>query len=451
MRLWIRHPMAILADDAGGGLVVEDGRIAELVPSGKRPALPVDGHFDASQHVVLPGLINTHQHFFQNLTRAHPLGINRELGSWLAGLYPVWQHLEPEMLRVAARLAMTELLMSGCTTAADHHYMFPPGMSHAVDIEFEEAAKLGMRLTVARGATTMGEDQGRMPPRRMVEAEDEVLADFERILGRYHRQNDGSMNQVALAPTALLIVTDSLMRESAALAERYDCRLHTHLAESADEVEWCHANRGYGPVDWLEEVGWLGPRTWLAHGIHFTTEECARLGRHGVGVCHCPTSNALLASGFCKTRELEAAGVPLGLGSDGGASAGAANIMEEVRHAVMINRLHYGDAAGTTHADALRWATEGSAKCLGRRDIGRIAVGMQADLALFRLDELRFSGVHDAIAGLVLSGANHADRVMVGGQWRLVDGLPPGLDLAQLMAEHRSAARKFAVMADGTG
>lgn len=444
MRLWLKTPLAILAENAGGGVVVEDGRIAELVATSELPSAPVDESFDASRHVVLPGLINTHQHFFQNLTRAHPLGIDRELGPWLAGMYPIWQHLEPDMLRLAARVAIAELMMSGATAAADHQYMFPPGMEHAVDIEFEEAEKLGLRLTVARGAANLGEDQGRMPPRKMVEDEEVALADFDRIASRFHQRGPGAMRQVAFAPTALLIVTDSLMRGAAELAERHDCRLHTHLAESRDEVEWCRANRGYGPVDWLEEVGWLGPRTWVAHGIHFTTAECERLGRHQVGVCHCPTSNALLASGMCNTRELEAAGAPLGLGSDGGASAGAANIMEEVRHAVMVNRLHYGDAAGTPHRAALRWATEGSARCLGRTDIGAIAVGMQADFALFKLDELRFSGVHDPIAGLVLSGANRADRVMVGGAWRIVDGLPPGLDIGALVAAHNQAARRLA-------
>jgi 8-oxoguanine deaminase len=443
MRLWIKAPLAILAEGAEGGVVVEGGRIVELVEAGGRPAADVDEVFDASAHVVLPGLINTHQHFFQNLTRAHPLGINKELGPWLAALYPIWQHLEPDMLRLAAQVAMTELLMSGATTVADHHYMFPRGMEHAVDIEFEEAEKLGLRLVVARGATVLGEADGRLPPAGMVEDEDDVLADFERILARYHQRAEGATRQIALAPTALLIVSDRMMVESAKLADRHDCRLHTHLAESADEVDWCLANRGYRTVDWLEEVGWLNPRTWLAHGIHFSTEECERLGRHGVGICHCPTSNALLASGLCRTRELEAAGAPVGLGSDGGASAGAANIMEEVRHAVMINRLHYGDAAGTTHLDALRWATEGSARCLGRSDIGRIAVGKQADFALFKLDELRFSGVQDPIAGLVLSGANHADRVMVGGKWRIVDGRPPGVDIERLMAQHAEAARRL--------
>lgn len=445
MRSWIKTPLAILADNTGGGLVVENGRIAELVPAGKAPAKPVDEVFDASRHVVLPGLINTHQHFFQNLTRAHPLGINKELGPWLGALYPVWQYLEPEMLRLAARVAIAELMMSGATTAVDHQYMFPPGMQHAVDIEFEEAQKLGLRLVVARGATVLGEADGRSAPMRMVEDEDEVLADFERILARYHHRGEGATRQVALAPTALMIVSDRLMQESAALAERHDCRLHTHLAESAGEVDWCHATRGQGIVDWLEEMGWLTSRTWVAHGIHFSDEECKRLGRHGVGVCHCPTSNAILASGFAKTRELEAAGVPVGLGSDGGASAGAANIMEEVRHAVMVNRLHYGDAAGTTHLDALRWATAGSARCIGRSDIGEIAVGKQADLSLFRLDELRFSGVQDPIAGLVLSGANRADRVMVGGSWRIVDGVPPGLDIERLIAEHSVLARKLSL------
>lgn len=444
MRLWIKDPVAILADGAERGVVVEDGRIVELVASGREPSVPVDRWFDARRHVILPGLVNTHHHFFQTLSRAHPRGINKELFPWLESLYPIWGGLDRDMFRLGVRLALTELLMSGCTTAMDHHYMFPPGMEDAVDIEVEEARALGIRATMTRGSITMSHKDGALPPDIAAQDEDTILADSERLIGLYHDRSDGAMTQIALAPCAPFIVSRDLMRATAELAEKHDCRLHTHLAETLDEEAYCKEMFGMRPLEWLEDVGWLQPRTWLAHGVHFTCEECETLGRHGVGVCHCPTSNAMLASGFCRTRELEAAGSPVGLGVDGSASNDSSNLMEEVRHAVMVNRLHYGSAARVTHVDALRWATEGSARCLGRDDIGKIAVGKQADLALFTLNELRFSGAHDPIAALVTCGANRADRVMVAGDWRVIDGAPLGVDLEGLIADHSAAARKFA-------
>ncbi|WP_293854605.1 8-oxoguanine deaminase [uncultured Alsobacter sp.] len=443
MRLWIKTPLAILATDAGGGLVVEDGRIAELVRAGAAPRDPVDEIFDASRHVVLPGLVNTHHHFYQTLTRAHPQAINKELFPWLQALYPIWACLDPETFRLSVRLALVELLLSGCTTAADHHYLFPAGLEDAIDIEVEEALALGVRMTVTRGSMNLSQKDGGLPPDSVVQDEDTILSDSERLLGRYHDRSEGAMIQVALAPCSPFSVTKRLMAESARLAERHDARLHTHLAETKDEDAFCQSVYGCRPLELLEEVGWLGPRTWLAHGIHFTCDECGTLGGHGVGVCHCPTSNAVLASGFCKTRELEAAGAPVGLGVDGSASNDSSNLMEGVRHAVMVNRLHYGSASAVTHHDAFRWATEGSARCLGRSDIGRIAPGLQADLAFFTLDDLRFSGAHDPLAALALCGAHRADRVMVAGRWRVQDGLPLGLDIAELRRLHGAAAKRF--------
>jgi 8-oxoguanine deaminase len=444
MALWIRNPLAILAEDAAGGLVVDDGRILETLPAGRQPSGPVTETFDASRHVVLPGLVNTHHHLYQTLTRAHPAAINRELFPWLTALYPVWGRLDPESFRLAVRLGLTELLMSGCSTAADHHYVYPRGLERAVDIAVEEALALGIRMTVSRGSMNLSRKDGGLPPDHVVQDEDEILADCERVLGLFHDRTEGAMIRIALAPCSPFSVTRTLMAESAVLAERHDCRLHTHLAETRDEDAFCAATYGCCPLELLEEVGWLGPRTWLAHGIHFSCEECETLGRHGTGVCHCPTSNALLASGFCKTRELEAAGAPVGLGVDGSASNDASNLMEGVRHALMVNRLHYASAEAVTHLDVLRWATEGSARCLGRGDIGRIAPGLQADFALFTLDELRFSGAQDPLAALVLCGAHRADRVMVKGDWRLVDGLPVGLDVAELRRLHGAVARRFA-------
>jgi 8-oxoguanine deaminase len=443
-RLWIKSPLAILAEGAGGGLVVQDGRIAELVPAGGAPSAPVDQVFDAARHVVIPGLINTHHHFFQTLSRAHPKARDLELFPWLVVNYPMWAALDRDMLRLAARLAFAELLLSGCTTAMDHNYMVFGGLEDATDIEVEEARALGIRAVISRGSLELSVRDGAVPPESTVQDRDTILADCERVLSRYHDPRPGAMTQIALAPCAPFSVTRELMRASAELAEKYDCRLHTHLAETRDEEAFCIETFGYRPIDWLEDSHWLQPRTWVAHGVHFTTEDCARLGRHKVGVCHCPTSNSVLASGFCPTLELEAAGSPVGLGVDGSASNDGSNLMEEVRHALMVNRLGYSSASKITHRDALRWATEGSAACLGRSDIGRIAVGMQADLALFTLDELRFSGAHDPIAALVHCGANRADRVMVQGVWRVIDGAIPGFDVAGLISAHSAAARKFA-------
>lgn len=442
-RLWLKQPLAILADSAAGGIVVEDGRIVELVAMGGAPQAPVDETFDASRHVVLPGLVNTHHHFYQTLTRAHPEAIDKELFPWLTSLYPIWARLDPDSFRLSVRLALTELLLSGCTTAADHHYLFPQGLESAIDIEAEEAASLGIRVTLSRGSMDLSEKDGGLPPDSVVQDKDEILADSERLIGRYHDRSDGAMTQIALAPCSPFSVTKSLMIESAALADKHDCRLHTHLGETEDENAFCEATFGCRPLDYLEDVGWLSPRTWLAHGIHFTTEECRRLGAHKVGVCHCPTSNAVLASGFCPVNELQAAGVPVGLGVDGSASNDASNLIEAARHALMVGRLNYRSAEAVTARDVLAMATEGSAACLGRTDIGRIEVGRQADLALFTLDELRFSGAHDPIAALVLCGATRADRVMVKGEWRVLDGQPVGVDLARLRAEHGAAARRF--------
>jgi 8-oxoguanine deaminase len=443
MRTWIKDPLAIFAAGAERGLVVEDGRIAETVGEARAPAAPVDATFDAKRHVVLPGLVNAHHHFFQTLTRAHPAAINKELFPWLTALYPIWARLTPGQLRVASRLALAELMLSGCTTAADHHYLFPAGLEHAVDIEVEAARALGLRMTVTRGSMNRGRKDGGLPPDAVVQDADAILEDSERVLKLFHDPRPGAQIRVALAPCSPFSIDKRLMRETARLAERYDCQMHTHLCETKDEERFCLDMYGVRPVDLLEETGWMSKRTWLAHGIHFNAEEIDRLGRAGVGIGHCAASNMVLASGICPTCELEAAGSPVGLGVDGSASNDSSNMMEALRHALMIGRLRYG-ASGVTHLDVLRWATEGSARCLGRDDIGRIAPGYQADLALFTLDEPRFSGAHDPLAALILCGAHRADRVMVGGVWRVVDGAVVGLDLAALMAEHSAAALALA-------
>jgi 8-oxoguanine deaminase len=440
MRLWISNPLAILASNAGGGIVIENGRVVELVVRGGTPVH--DQRFDASEQVVLPGLINTHHHFYQTLTRAHPGAINKELFPWLVSLYPIWARLDPKALRLATRLALTELMMSGVTCTSDHHYVFPAGLEDAMDIQAEEAKGLGMRMTLNRGSMNLSQKDGGLPPDSVVQDHDTILRDCERVIEAFHNPSENALIQVALAPCSPFSVTRALMRDTAQLAKRCGCRLHTHLGETHDEDRFCVETFGLRPLDYLEEAGWLHDGTWLAHGIHFDHGEVARLGKAGVGISHCPTSNMVLASGHCRTKELEGAGVAVGLGVDGSASNDSSNLMEGVRHALMMNRLVYG-AAQVTHLDALRWATEGSARCLGRPELGKIAVGKQADLALFKLDELRFSGAGDPLAALVLCGAHRADRVMIAGKWTVEDSVPVGVNVEKLRHEHGAIAKLF--------
>jgi len=438
--IWIKDPLAILAEGAARGVVVKDGRIVELVPAGAEPVTAGAVAYDASAHVVIPGLINTHHHFYQTLTRALPAAMDRELFPWLKALYPIWAKLTPEALDAAVTVAMAELMLSGCTTTTDHHYVFPAGLEDAVGIEVAAARRLGIRVLLTRGSMNLSERDGGLPPDSVVQDEDTILADSERVVAQYHERGPDAMVQIALAPCSPFSVTGSLMQKTAALADKLDVRLHTHLAETEDENRFCEAMFGCRPLDYLEKNGWLGPRTWLAHGIFFNAEEMKRLGNAGTTISHCACSNQLLASGCCPVCEMEEAGVGIGLGVDGSASNDGSNLMQEVRAAFLLQRARYG-VGRISHKDALRWATKGSAACVGRPELGEIAVGNAADLALFKLDELRFSGAGDPIAALVLCGAHRADRVMVGGRWTVIDGAIPGLDIIALIRRHSAAAK----------
>ncbi|MGJ5179285.1 8-oxoguanine deaminase [Bradyrhizobium oligotrophicum] len=438
--IWIKDPLAILAQGAARGVVVKDGRIIELVAAGAEPATVGAVVYDASAHVIIPGLINTHHHFYQTLTRALPAALDRELFPWLKALYPIWAKLTPEALDAAVTLAMAELMLSGCTTTTDHHYVFPTGLEDAVGIEVAAAKRLGIRVLLTRGSMNLSERDGGLPPDSVVQDEDTILADSERVVATFHERGPDAMVQIALAPCSPFSVTGSLMQKTAALADRLDVRLHTHLAETEDENRFCEQMFGCRPLDYLEQNGWLGPRTWLAHGIFFNAEEIKRLGKAKTTISHCACSNQLLASGCCPVCEMEEAGVGIGLGVDGSASNDGSNLMQEVRAAFLLQRARYG-VSRISHKDALRWATKGSAACVGRPELGEIAVGKAADLALFKLDELRFSGAGDPIAALVLCGAHRADRVMVGGRWTVIDGAVPGLDVAGLIGRHSAAAR----------
>ena len=445
--IWIKNPLDVFAENCEGGVVVQGQKIIELVQMGQTPKATIDETYDASTSVLLPGLINTHHHFYQTLTRAYPEALNKELFPWLKSLYKVWANIQPEMLSVSTELALSELLLSGCTTASDHHYLFPDQLENAIDIQVEEAQKLGMRVVLTRGSMSLGEKDGGLPPQSVVQTKEQILSDSERLIKAYHDANEGSMTQIALAPCSPFSVTTDLMIETAELAEQQNVRLHTHLAETIDEENFCLEKFGLRTVDYLESVGWLSGRTWLAHGIHFNKEEIKKLGENNVGICHCPTSNMMLASGICHSLELENAGSVIGLGVDGSASNDGSNMIAELRQAMYLQRLRYG-ASKITHQKTYNWATKGSAALLGRSDIGEIAVGKQADLALFKLDELRFSGSHDSLAALLLCGAQKADRVMVAGKWKVVDGGIVGKDESELINRHSSAAKKLRQLSD---
>lgn len=441
-RLWIRDPLACADPNAAGGIVIDGSRIVEKLAAGQQPSPPVHETFDASEHVLLPGLVNTHHHFYQTLTRAYSPALNKELFPWLTTLYDVWANLDESQMALASELAMVELLMSGCTTVADHHYVFSGELKNAIDCQVETAQRLGVRAALTRGSMSVGRDEGGLPPQTVVQDEQTIIDDSQRLIDRYHQRVDGAMTTIALAPCSPFSVSRDLMRESARLADVNDVRLHTHLAETEDETAYCQKLFGMRPLDYLEDCGWLGNRTWLAHGIHFDQNEIRRLGRAGTGIAHCPSSNMVLGSGFCRTLELEAAGSPVGLAVDGSASNDHSNLASEMRQALLLGRLRYSPSE-VTHEAVIRWATQGSARCLGRTDIGGLEPGQQADLAMFKLDELRFSGAENPLAALLLCGAHRADRVMVAGHWRVTAGEPCGIDLKALMARHDQAARKL--------
>ena len=446
MRTWIKNPLAIWTGtdaDAANGIVIDGSSISELVAAGCQPSEKPDREFDASDLVIIPGLINCHHHFYQTLTRAFPGALNKELFSWLLSLYPVWAGLAEESIALSTELALAELMLSGCSTASDHHYLFTDQIPNAIDIQIEAVKKMGARAVLTRGSMSLSEKDGGLPPDRVVQSEDVILAESERLIKTYHDSAAGAYIQIALAPCSPFSVTPELMRESAVLARKHGVLLHTHLGETEDENEYCVEKLGKRPLDLLDEIGWLADDVWLAHGVRFNDEEIVRLGKAGTGISHCPSSNMLLASGVCRVNELEAAGAPVGLGVDGSASNDSSNMMQEVRQAFLLQRIRYG-AAGVSHEDALRWGTAGGAQVLHRPDLGTLEPGKAADMAMFDLEELRFSGSGDPVAALVLCGAHKVHHMMIGGEWRVRNGELIGVDVPRLRARHQELANQLA-------
>ena len=443
MKTWIKNPAATWTGNqtsAENGIIVEGNVITELVNG--EPESPVDEIYDAEKCVLLPGLVNCHHHFYQTLTRALPGALNKELFDWLVSLYPIWANLDEEAIRTATTTAVCELLLSGCTTTTDHHYVFSDQTTNAIDIQAEVTERLGIRAILTRGSMSLGKSDGGLPPDQVVQNADDILKDSERLIKRFHQSDEGAMLQIALAPCSPFSVTTELMRDSAILAREQGVLLHTHLAETMDENDFCIEKFGVRPVDYLEQVGWLANDVWLAHGIHFNTQEINRLGSAGVAISHCPSSNMILASEISPVKELIKAGCPVGIGVDGSASNDASNLIQELRQAFLIQRLKYG-SANVSHEDALRLGTTGGAALFHRQDIGEIAVGKQADVALFNLEELRFTGAGDPIAALVLCGAHRAEAVMVAGKWSVKEHQLVDINLAQVMNDQKEAAVKL--------
>ena len=440
MVTWIKDPSVVWTGNkerVSRGVLVSGGRILELVD--ESPKVEYDEVFDASGLVLIPGLINCHHHFYQTLTRALPAALNKELFPWLASLYPVWSKLTDESVRASTRTAVCELLLSGCTTTVDHHYVFSKALSRAIDVQAEEIKTLGIRAVLTRGSMSLSEENGGLPPSNVVQTEDVILKESQRLIDQWHDRSEGAMLQIALAPCSPFSVTEELMSASAQLARENKVLLHTHLAETSDENSFCENLYGCRPLDYLEKVDWLSSNVWLAHGIHFSSEEIQRLGRSKTGICHCPSSNMTLASGFCPVEELRAAGAPVGLGVDGSSSNDSSNLMQELRQAYLLQRLRLG-AEQFSHIDALELATTEGARLLNRDDIGEIREGACADLALFSTDELRFAGAHDPLAALVLSGAHRAEAVMVNGEWKVRNGELVDIDLEEILESQKKAA-----------
>lgn len=450
--LWLKNPLAVYSAelypsasegaDATNGIVVKGDKIIELVGRGQSPSHAFTHSIDCSEYVITPGLINTHHHFYQTLTRCLPDALNKPLFPWLKTLYKVWQNLDESMLSLATRLACMELMLSGTTTVSDHHYVFPKGLDNAIDIQAECLSALGCRGLLTRGSMSLGESDGGLPPDSVIQPAQTILDDSRRLVNSYHQREDGAMLQIALAPCSPFSVTQELMIETAKLAEELDVLTHTHLAETEDENTFCVREYGMRPLDYLEQCGWLNARSWLAHGIHFNAEEIKRLGKARVGIAHCPSSNGLLASGICPTLDLQQAGCPVGLAVDGSASNDCSNMIQETRQSLLQQRLRYG-AQRITAETVLGFATKGSASVMRRDDIGEIALGKQADLAFFKLEELRFSGAGDPIAALVLCGAQQVDRLMVAGKWLIEDAKHVDELEQELMRLHQQASKKL--------
>ncbi len=423
--LLVRNALVLVTMDdggteiAGGSLLAEDGLITQVGASSDLPDT-ADLVIDADGMVVMPGLINTHHHLYQTLTRAVPEAQDADLFTWLVALYPLWSRLTPDSVRDATTLGLAELALSGCTTAFDHQYLWPNGSS--IDDQFEGAQQVPIRFMASRGSMSLGQASGGLPPDSIVESHDSILRASQEAVARWHDPDPGSMRQVVLAPASPFSVTGELMKESAALARELGVRLHTHIAETIDEEEFCLERFGVRPVEYAERLDWLGDDVWFAHGVHIASDESQRMARTKTGVAHCPTSNMRLASGIAPIARYRQQGVPVGLGVDGSASNDSSNLLAEVRQAMLVARLAVAPGVGEAGSlmsgrDALRLATRGSAEVLGRSDLGSLEVGKACDLVAIDVSShLTDSGYADPVASLVFGNRTGVDWSVVNGK-----------------------------------
>jgi cytosine/adenosine deaminase-related metal-dependent hydrolase len=428
---------------AGGWVAVTDGAVSGIGCPGDPPP-DAARTLDARGCLVTPGLINTHHHLYQNLTRAFAPALSGGLFEWLVTLYPLWARLDEEAAYVSAYVGLTELALSGCTTSTDHLYVHPRGAGDLIAAEIAAARDLGMRFHPTRGSMSLSVKDGGLPPDEVVQDDDEILADSQRLVDAHHDRSPGALTRIALAPCSPFTVSTSLMARTAELAEQLDVRLHTHLCETQDEDAFCLERFGRRPVDYLVDVGWMTDRVWLAHVVWPNTFEVARLGAAGVGAAHCPSSNMILGSGLAPVQELRAGGAPVGLGVDGSASADSASLWLEARTAMLQGKLRHG-AAAMSARDALEMATRGGAACLGRAgEIGELTMGACGDLAVWPLDGVRFAGaLSDPVEAWLRCGPVAARHTVVAGRLVVEDGAPthPGLD--EQLATHRRLSEQI--------
>jgi cytosine/adenosine deaminase-related metal-dependent hydrolase len=434
-----------------GGLLINDGFVSEV---GRTDDLPdhADEVLDLSDHIVLPGLINTHHHFYQTLTRVIPAAQNANLFNWLKTLYPIWGRMTPDDIYISTQTALAELALSGCTTASDHLYIFPNGSK--LDDEIAAAQEIGLRLHASRGSMSLGESKGGLPPDNVVEDEAHILSDSQRLIEKYHDPNPGSMTQIVLAPCSPFSVSPDLMRQSASLAREYGVHLHTHLAETKDEETFCLEKFGHRPVGYMDTLNWVGSDVWFAHSVYISDEEIVLFSETGCGVAHCPASNMRLASGIAPILDLIEAGVNVGIGVDGSASNDGSNMLEEVRLAMLLARLKAGISGASlsgvdapplmTARQALELATRGGSAVLGREDIGSLEPGKCADFFAINLNRLDYTGaLHDPVAALVFCSPVRSDYTVVRGKYIVKEGEITTIDLPELIHRHNIAAARL--------
>jgi 8-oxoguanine deaminase len=428
---------------AGGWVAVTDG-VVSGVGGPADPQPPAARKVDARGCLVTPGLVNTHHHLYQNLTRAYAPALTGGLFDWLVTLYPLWARLDEEAAYVSSYVGLTELALSGCTTSSDHLYVHPRGSGDLISAEVAAARELGLRFTATRGSMSLSVKDGGLPPDSVVQDDDEILADSQRLVELHHDRSATAMTRIALAPCSPFSVSTQLMTRTAELAERLDVRLHTHLAETQDEDAFCLETFGRRPVDYLADVGWMTDRTWLAHVVWPDPAEVTRLGAAGVGAAHCPSSNMILGSGLAPVAELRAAGAPVGLGVDGSASADSASLWLEARTAMLQGKLRHGPAAMSAR-NALEMATRGGAACLGRSgEIGELSAGACGDLAVWPLDGARFAGaLSDPVEAWLRCGPVSARHTVVGGRFVVEDGVPVHGGLDEQLAVHRRVSQRL--------